>query len=85
MLSTSYQRPSNTYIHKHRSRCFGIIGPHDFFFFNVGHTVKVADMRIYQNEHNMLLNFPRCLSILLLHTSKTVYIDAIYNLKLRKT
>jgi hypothetical protein len=28
-------------------------------------------MRTYQNEHNMLLNFPRCLSILLLQTSKT--------------
>jgi hypothetical protein len=37
----------------------------------------------------MLLNFPRCLSILLLQTSKTdnnaLDIDAIYNLKLRKT
>jgi hypothetical protein len=46
-------------------------------------------MRIYQNEHNMLLNFPRCLSILLMQTSKTdnnaLDIDAIYNLKLRKT
>jgi hypothetical protein len=39
------------------------------------------------NEHNM--NFPRYLSILLLQTSKTdnnaLDIDAIYNLKLRKT
>jgi hypothetical protein len=39
--------------------------------------------------HNMLLNFQRCLSILLLQTSKTdnnaLDIDAIYNLKLRKT
>jgi hypothetical protein len=38
---------------------------------------------------NMLLNFPRCLSILLLQTSKTdknaLDIEAIYNLKLRKT
>jgi hypothetical protein len=46
-------------------------------------------MRTYQNEHNMLLNFRRCLSILLLQTSKidnnAVDIDAIYNLKLRKT
>jgi hypothetical protein len=37
----------------------------------------------------MLLNFPQCLSILLLQTSKTDNnasdIDAIYNLKLRKT
>jgi hypothetical protein len=44
-------------------------------------------MRTYQNEHNMLLNFPRCLSILLLQTSKTdnngLDIDTIYNLKLR--
>jgi hypothetical protein len=46
------------------------------------------DMWTYQNEHNMLLNFPPCLSILLLQTSKThnnaLDIDAIYNLKLRK-
>jgi hypothetical protein len=46
-------------------------------------------MWTYQNEHNMLLNFVRCLSILLLQTSKTdnnaLDIDAIYNLKLRKT
>jgi hypothetical protein len=45
-------------------------------------------MRTYQNEHNMLLNFPRYLSILLLQTSKTVNnaldIGAIYNLKLKK-
>jgi hypothetical protein len=37
----------------------------------------------------MLLNFSRCLSILLLQASKTdnnaLDIDAIYNLKLRKT
>jgi hypothetical protein len=37
----------------------------------------------------MLLNFPQCLSMLLLQTSKTdnnaLDIDAIYNLKLRKT
>jgi hypothetical protein len=50
---------------------------------------KMPDMRIYQNEPNMLLNFPRCVSILLLQTSKTdnsaLNIDAIYNLKLRKT
>jgi hypothetical protein len=46
-------------------------------------------MGTYQIELNMLLNFPRCLSILLLQTSKTdnnvLDIDAIYNLKLRKT
>jgi hypothetical protein len=49
----------------------------------------VADMRTYQNEHNMLLNCPQCLSILLLQTDKTdnnaLDIDAVYNLKLRKT
>jgi hypothetical protein len=47
----------------------------------------MPDMRTDQNEHNMLLNFPQCLSILLLQTSKTdnaLDIDAIYNLKLRK-
>jgi hypothetical protein len=62
------------------------------YFFNVGHTshvTKLPDMRTYQNEHNMLLNFPRRLSILLLQTSKTdnnaLDIDAVYNLKLRKT
>jgi hypothetical protein len=32
---------------------------------------KVPDTRIYQNEHNMLLNFQRCLAIRLLQTSKT--------------
>jgi hypothetical protein len=53
-------------------------------------------MRTYQNEQciimcrvTMLLNFPRCLSILLLQTGKTdnnaLDIDAVYNLKLRKT
>jgi hypothetical protein len=46
-------------------------------------------MRTDQNEHNMLLNFQRCLSIFLLQTSKTdnnaLDIDDIYNLKLRKT
>jgi hypothetical protein len=46
-------------------------------------------MWTYQNVHNVLLNFPRCLSILLLQTSKTdnnaLDIDAIYNLKLGKT
>jgi hypothetical protein len=62
------------------------------YFFNVGHCLisvtKVPDMRTYQNEHNTLLNFQRCLSILLLQTSESdnnaVDIDAIYNLKLRK-
>jgi hypothetical protein len=56
------------------------------------YATKMPDMRNYQNKHNMLLNFPRCLSILLLETSKTdnnalesLDIDAIYNLKLRKT
>jgi hypothetical protein len=42
---------------------------------------KVPDMRTYQNEHNMLLNFQRCLAIRLLQTSKTdnnaLDIDAI--------
>jgi hypothetical protein len=46
-------------------------------------------MRTYQNEHNMLLNFPRSLSIFLLETSKTdnnaLDIDALSNLKLTKT
>jgi hypothetical protein len=28
-------------------------------------------MRTYQNEHNIFLNFPRCLSILLLQTRNT--------------
>jgi hypothetical protein len=45
-------------------------------------------MWTYQNVHNVLLNFPRCQSILLLQTSKTdnnaLDIDAIYNLKLGK-
>jgi hypothetical protein len=45
-------------------------------------------MWTYQNEHNMLLNFPGFLSILLLQTSKTdnnaLVIDAIYNHKLKK-
>jgi hypothetical protein len=62
------------------------------YFFNVGHCLisvtKVPDMRTYQNEHNMLLNWPQCLSILV-QTSKTdnnaLDIDVIYNLKLRKT
>jgi hypothetical protein len=48
---------------------------------------KVSNMWTYQNEHNMLLNFPRCLSILLLQISKTgnnaLDTDAIYNLKCR--
>jgi hypothetical protein len=51
--------------------------------------VPNMDMRTYQNEHNKLVNFLRCLSILLLQTSKTdntaLDIDAIYNLKLKKT
>jgi hypothetical protein len=62
-------------------------------FLHVGHclisVIKVPAMQTYQNEHNMLLNFPRCLSIILLQTSKTdnnaLDIDAIYNPKLRKT
>jgi hypothetical protein len=45
----------------------------------------MPDMRTYQNERNMLLNFPRCLFILLLQTSKTdsnaLDIAAVYNLK----
>jgi hypothetical protein len=52
---------------KHRSRCFDITEKqcHAVLnFFNVGHTVlKVPDKGTYQNEHNMLLNFPRCLNI----------------------
>jgi hypothetical protein len=56
------------------------------YFFNVG--TKMPVMQTYHNEHNMLLNFSRCLSILLLQTSKTdnnaLDIDAIYNLKLTK-
>jgi hypothetical protein len=59
------------------------------YFFNILISVtKVPDMQTYQNEHNMLLNFPWWMSILLLYTSKTdnnaLDIDAIYNLKLRK-
>ncbi|CAH1380721.1 unnamed protein product [Tenebrio molitor] len=42
-------------------------------------------MRTYQNEHNMLLNFPRCASILLKTDNNALDIDAVYNLKLRKT
>jgi hypothetical protein len=68
------------------------MGSHDLFFFLTLDTLfdfQVLDMRTYQNEPNMLLNFPRCLSILLLQTSKTdnnaLDIYAIYNLKLRKT
>jgi hypothetical protein len=57
------------------------------YFFNVGHSVWLPSLkRTYQKEYNMLLNFPRCLSILLLQTSKpdnnALDIDAIYNLKL---
>jgi hypothetical protein len=52
-------------------------------------SLKVPDILTYQNKHNMLLNFPRCLSIFLLQNSKSgnnaLDIDAIYNLKLRKT
>jgi hypothetical protein len=28
-----------TSVYKYRSRCFGVRGGHDCFFFNVGHTV----------------------------------------------
>jgi hypothetical protein len=60
------------------------------YFFKVGPCFisvnKVRDMRTYQIEDNMLPNLPRCLSLLLLQTSKTdnnaLDIDAIYNLKL---
>jgi hypothetical protein len=60
------------------------------YFFNVGRTVWFPPPKcLTYYEHNMLLNFPQCLSILLLQTSKTgnnaLDIDAIYNLKLRKT
>jgi hypothetical protein len=69
------------------------MGGYYLFFLRWTHylisVTKVPDIRTYQNEHNMLLNFPRCLSILLLQTSKTdknaLDIEAIYNLKLRKT
>jgi hypothetical protein len=51
------------------------MGRYDLFFLTLDtlfdfRITKVPDMRTYQNEH-MLLNFPRCLSILLLQTSKT--------------
>jgi hypothetical protein len=69
------------------------MGSHDLFFLRwtacLISVTKVPDMRMYQNEHNMLLNFPRCLSILQLQTNKTdnnaLDIDVVYNLKLRKT
>jgi hypothetical protein len=38
-------------------------------------------MRTYQNDHNMLLNFPRCRKT----DNNALGIDALYNLKLRKT
>jgi hypothetical protein len=51
------------------------------YFFKVGFP---PDMRTYQNVHNVLLNFLRCPSILLLQSSKTgnnaLDIDSIYNL-----
>jgi hypothetical protein len=79
------------FLHKHRSRCFGITEGHDLFFLTLDTLIsvtEVSDMQTYQNEHNMLLNFPRCLSILLLQISKTnnnaLDIDAIYNLKPKK-
>jgi hypothetical protein len=54
-------------------------------YFNVGQ----LDTLFYQNKHNMLLNFLRCVSTLVLQTTKTdnsaLDIVAIYNLKLRKT
>jgi hypothetical protein len=75
-------------LHFHNNFQWFIVLEAMIYCFNVEHT-KGPDMRIYQSEHNMLLNFPRCLSILLLQTSKTdnnaLHIDAIYNLKLRKT
>jgi hypothetical protein len=69
------------------------MGGHDLFFLRWTHCLifvtKLPDVGTCQNEHNMLLNSPRRLSILLLETSKTdnnaLDIDAIYNLKLRKT
>jgi hypothetical protein len=70
------------------------MGAHDFFFLNDGYTVWFPSLKCLtcgptKMNKNMLLNFPRCLSILLLQTSKTnnnaLDIDAIYNLKLRKT
>jgi hypothetical protein len=45
----------------------------------------MPNRRIYQNENNMLLNFPRCLSILLLQKDNNALdIDAIYNPNLEK-
>jgi hypothetical protein len=71
------------------------MGGHDLFLYFLTldtlliSVTKVPDRPTYQNEHNMLLHFPGCLNILLLQTSKTdnnaLDIDAIYNLKLRKT
>jgi hypothetical protein len=54
-------------------------------FFNVGHTVLFPSLTCltYQNEHNMWLNFPRCLSSKTYNN--TLDIDVIYNLKIRKT
>jgi hypothetical protein len=91
--STAVTFHSTVQSFKHRSRCFGIIGGHVLFFQRWTHclisVIKVPDMQTYQSEHNMLLNFPRCLSILLLQTSKidnnALDIDAIHNLKLVKT
>jgi hypothetical protein len=91
--STAVTFHSTVQSFKHRSRCFDIIGGHVLFFQRWTHclisVIKVPDMQSYQSEHNMLLNFPRCLSILVLQTSKTdnstLDIDAIHNLKLIKT
>jgi hypothetical protein len=75
---------------KHRSRRFDLMRGHDLFF-NVGCIVLFLSLKCLtcgQNKHNILLNFPQCLSILLLQTIKTennaLDIDAIYNLKLKK-
>jgi hypothetical protein len=46
-----------------------------------------ADMRTYQNEHNMLPNFPSMSEFFYCKLVKlaTMHIDAVYNLKLKKT
>jgi hypothetical protein len=60
------------------------------YFFNVGHTLisvtKVPDTWTYQNGHNMLLNFPQCLSIRirLLETIGSIAVITFYLLRPHK-
>jgi hypothetical protein len=67
-----------------------LMGGQDLFF-NVGHTVWFPSLKCLTcgSINNLFLTFPRYLSILLLQTGKTdnnaLDIDAIYNLKFRKT